>query len=420
VRAVEKMLIPRSNNNCKGEKSMSRSSLFGPGLSLALLVLISCSPSMKTPTAASPEIAQKPDLRYFVTLDEAPDVRLTSGAFEVTTNNCGSLTNSVETFDRSREFSVALELNLTQSVVGEVGGGVPGVAEAKLGAEIGNSLGITIGSKETVRSERRIETPANNQTTTTLQWEELWSKGVVTIEHGDGTKVGEVPFAALTALRLTQLKVETLACAPVPGLPTDTPVPEPTSTATSAPTPLPPPATPTPVPPTPTLIVVPPTLTPIPQPTSIPNTPPGTVLNQGDTWYADGVELRLAEAIYDPTGSNIGRSCYVVRFEMRNRSASPIYFSMDSDQFWITDNLGQRYEMKGRFSPHPYCSVEGYGPPIEIAIKPGQKFDYNWLDGGWCMQFYVPVADSNINMLTVHVANLSRIAKAEWQIPIVH
>jgi len=208
----------------------------------------------------------------------------------------------------------------------------------------------------------------------------------------------------------------TLIGIPLPpelGSPAPTNTPEPptlTFTATPHPTNTPPP---TPVPTlTPTYTPVPPT------PTRLLNTPHGTVLNMGETWYADGVELRLAEAIFDSKGLNIGRSCYIVRFEMANRSTSPIYFAMDRNQFWITDNLGQRYEMQGKFHSNPFCTVTGYSPPIEVSIEPGKRFDYNWLDGGWNMQFFAPVTDPNIKSLTVHVVNLSRIANAEWQIQI--
>jgi hypothetical protein len=94
---------------------------------------------------------------------------------------------------------------------------------------------------------------------------------------------------------------------------------------------------------------------------------------------------------------------------------------MDHDQFWITDNLGRRYEMQRNFNgAGSTCSYTGYDPPIDIGIEPGEKFSYNMLRGVWTVEFSVPVTDPNITLLTIHVANLSRIAKAEWQIPIEH
>jgi len=208
---------------------------------------------------------------------------------------------------------------------------------------------------------------------------------------------------------------------PEPPTPTNTPEP-PTSTVTATPhptdTPVPEPPTSTSTPrPKPTDTSVPPT----PVPTVPHNTQPGTILSMGDTWYADGIELRLTETAFYPPSPPWG-NCYVVRFKMVNKSTSLVYFSMDRDQFWITDNLGRRYEMQGKFHSEIFCRhIEGYSPPIEVSIEPGAKFDYNWLDGGWSVQFYdVPITDPNVTLLTVHVSNLSRISKAEWQIPISH
>ncbi len=42
----------------------------------------------------------------------------------------------------------------------------------------------------------------------TLQWEEIWSKGTISVTRADGTLLGEVPFLALTQLRLNLLKNE--------------------------------------------------------------------------------------------------------------------------------------------------------------------------------------------------------------------
>lgn len=161
-----------------------------------------------------------------------------------------------------------------------------------------------------------------------------------------------------------------------------------------------------------------PLITSTPLPTAILNMPPGTVLNMGEAWYTDGIELRLTNALFDSNGLNIGHSCYIIRLEMSNWSPTPIYFILDENEFWVTDNLGRRYEMEMKFHNNDYCSVEGYSSPLEVSVESGQRFSYAWLEGGWNMQFYVPITEPNITSLNFHVGRLERIVNAEWHIPI--
>ena len=213
---------------------MHKSLLHKLGLTLISLMLVACNGSTPTPVSSGDGIgvAESSEFVYFVTTDNTPEVRMTGSVFEVTTDNCGSPVSSVETFSRSRHFDIALELELSRSVIAEVGGGVPGVAEAKLGTEVGLSLGVRIGASETAAAQRQIETPGNSRSTAKLQWEEVWSKGTISIERADGTQVGEVPFAALTTLHLTQLGIEVWPCTLTPE-PTSTPASQvPTATLT--------------------------------------------------------------------------------------------------------------------------------------------------------------------------------------------
>ena len=160
------------------------------------------------------------------------------------------------------------------------------------------------------------------------------------------------------------------------------------------------------------------TTAPTPLPTAMLNTPPGTVLYVGEAWYTDGVELRLTKASFDSNGLNIGRSCYIIRLEMANWAPTSIYFRLDKNEFWVTDNLRRRYEMEMKFHANDYCSVEGYGSPLDVSIESGQRISYAWLEGGWNMQFYIPITEPNITSLNFHVGRLERIANAEWYIPI--
>jgi hypothetical protein len=102
---------------------------------------------------------------------------------------------------------------------------------------------------------------------------------------------------------------------------------------------------------------------------------------------------------------------------MANQSPNPIYFNLDSNQFWIIDNLERRYDMRGGFNDRSFCTVAGF-PSIEVTIESGKKFNHSSLAGGWNMQFFVPVTDPKITTLTLHVNKLERIDHAQWQISI--
>jgi len=160
-------------------------------------------------------------------------VDIASGAeYETTTNNCASSEKSVETHSRSRKFLTEVKLTISQAVSTELGGGVPGVAEAKLSAELAASLGIGLGIEEEVTGSRVITTPGNSKSVTRLRWDETWDKGIIKVQRADGLVVGEVPFLALKTLHLTQLESKEISCesGPPPHVdkppPTDTPTPE--------------------------------------------------------------------------------------------------------------------------------------------------------------------------------------------------
>lgn len=181
----------------------------------ASLAIASCelspmiTPSIAPPTSEPTQSLQASALRYLVSIDEdeVADLRVASAVFEVVTDNCGSETSSIERYTQDAEFKADLEITLTEAITAAVGGGVPGVAQATLEAEVGLSMGVSIGASRSAKGERTLETPPDRITITRLQWEEVWSPGVISVEG-----VGEAPFLMLTALRLGQRGVTTMRC----------------------------------------------------------------------------------------------------------------------------------------------------------------------------------------------------------------
>jgi hypothetical protein len=209
---------------------MYRSRFVKFGLVMVLVWLIGCTTSTPTtgPTAGPAEFV------YYVTTEDTPVIRVAGPVFEAPTDNCGNPADAEETLRQSHTFSIDLELELSQTIIAEVGVGSENIAYAKLGAEVEHSLGIKIGATKTVEAERKVTTKGNSRTITKLQWEGIWSKGTVSIERADGTPVGKAPFLALTTLRLTQLSSDVVTCTPEPAvtpvLPTSATPPTPKDT----------------------------------------------------------------------------------------------------------------------------------------------------------------------------------------------
>jgi len=242
-------------------------------LSLFLLIIVFAACGQTSTLAPdSSDIAEHRDLKYFVKTDDSVSIAVAGNEFEITTNNCGSRVSAIERISRSRQFNVILDVQFSNAIRGQLGGDII-VAGAEIEAEIGASLGLQIGSTETASTERQIETPADNIKNVTLQWEEVWQTGQVFIDRADGSRIGGVPFRILTTMRLSQKRVEELACnssAPPQSTPIaltpDTPSPTNTPNPTFTPTPAPQPPTSTPI--LPTSTPLPPTLTntPVPRP----------------------------------------------------------------------------------------------------------------------------------------------------------
>lgn len=206
-----------------------------------------------------PEIGEANDPYNYIASVGGQDISISGSEFRVRTDNCGASVSARETLARSRSFNISLEADIATSLGGELEGGVL-VAGAKVQTAIETSLGIQIGTTETVDAERTLETPANSISIITLQWEEVWSTGNVNITDDTGDLKGEVPFRVLTTLRLSQKSVEEVPCSveltpivtktatitPIPPTTTDgspsvtptiVPSTEPTAEPTSLPTP---------------------------------------------------------------------------------------------------------------------------------------------------------------------------------------
>ncbi len=201
-------------------------------------------------------IVEESDPYNYIASVGSQDISISGSEFQVKTDNCGASLNAKETLSRSRSFDIRLEADVATSLGSEFKGDIL-VAGAKVQTAIETSLGIQVGTTETVNAERELETPADSISTITLQWEEVWNTGNVNIINDAGELEGKIPFRILTTLRLSQKSVDEVPCAtatptvsakvtntqtpptetpkPPTSVPTNTPKPTSTQTATPKP-----------------------------------------------------------------------------------------------------------------------------------------------------------------------------------------
>lgn len=192
------------------------------------------------------------------------------------------------------------------------------------------------------------------------------------------------------------------------------PQPTPTSeevvvvvTATPQDTPTPAPPTPTPAP---TDTPVPPTPTSMPTATVPEDTPPGSILEEGESWQQNNVRLRLDKVKLDAP-----RECVTLMFNLFNDTDHTIVVTINSQNFSVVDNLDRKW----RFSSIGFCTYGCSGRDEEIVdtVEASERFRTEGCDT-WKASFNAFLTDTNVNEIIVTVDGLPEISNARWRIPI--
>jgi hypothetical protein len=186
----------------------------------------------------------------------------------------------------------------------------------------------------------------------------------------------------------------------------------PTSTDSPAPTDTPLPTN-TPMPPTPTNTSAP-TATPEP-PTPTPGTPPGTILEVGQTWFQDGWELRL-------NSFDIGASISFPSFKLTNTSQDKRSTRYSVDNVTAIDNRGRKLPVGGvseNFGAYqcnnnavvPLVMDPGESTSIYIPCSQGTFGD---------MSVVADTTDPGLTEIIIKVDGISGIQNARWHVSIKH
>jgi hypothetical protein len=136
---------------------------------------------------------------------------------------------------------------------------------------------------------------------------------------------------------------------------------------------------------------------PTPTPWPPPNTPPGSVLSEGETWYQDGVALTLVSAELRPSYNwNV-----VFQFRLENLTDLDLVVTFNDDSVEVRNNVGE-----------VFTSSVGSST---FLLKPAE---INTLPEGQCYQG--DIESSLVTSLTIRVLSLSRVRDARWSIPVYH
>lgn len=179
---------------------------------------------------------------------------------------------------------------------------------------------------------------------------------------------------------------------PVPTALLSTNIPSPTETSS--------PTTP------PTATAEPPTPTPD-------NTPPGTILDVGQTWKQDGAEFTLLDTLDYETAA------VVTDWRFTNNTAHDLLVYYGNESFSAKDNLGNKLKIIGFIDAYGGCPWLGSGNNTKgMILKSGEGVQNTGCIKSIRLHIQVDLANKQIKEIIVTASDISRIKQAQWRIPI--
>ena len=152
--------------------------------------------------------------------------------------------------------------------------------------------------------------------------------------------------------------------------------------------------------------------TPWPSPTPQMDTPPGTILEVGETWLQTGAEVLLKNASLN---SQVGPTGVLFELHFTNRKPQDISFSYSIDSNFVAlDNLGRRLKL-GYMSLPYYWTCD----PQTRVVRAGETTNLTCV-GADSFLAEVNIGDSNVTEVIITVSGISSIYNASWRIPVYH
>jgi hypothetical protein len=144
-----------------------------------------------------------------------------------------------------------------------------------------------------------------------------------------------------------------------------------------------------------------------------PDTPPGTVLQVGDTWRQGGLELSLVDSslvdAFDQYPAGVA-----VSLQLTNRRGVDLPLRDTQDDFSATDSSGNRlrvYDGQGGAPSFDETFIIHADETVGLP-HPGNS--------GEGLFIAVDVFDTSITSISITVTAIGSIVNASWQIPIPH
>jgi hypothetical protein len=139
--------------------------------------------------------------------------------------------------------------------------------------------------------------------------------------------------------------------------------------------------------------------------TAIADTPAGAMLEVGQFWKTDGVQLKVSDVKLNPGSYDSTQHCYLgsdirVSVGLKNTTPSPIVFAVTSENVQVVTNTGVTLKT---------C----WNGSDEFSIAPNQEANLASIlvEGS--------ITDPRISSVTISLS-VSRIQNARWTIPIHH
>jgi hypothetical protein len=162
--------------------------------------------------------------------------------------------------------------------------------------------------------------------------------------------------------------------------------------------------------------IQPPTATPLPAPTPLADTPPGTILEIGQTWRSNGLEFTLVSTQLG-TGSsyyNVGLGTHAC-FRLTNRRSQDLSIRYSTNNVTAQDNFRNRLNVLGCM----YDCRNWSGSEVTRIIHGGESMEFQIFSGS-CFYVEVDTANPSITEVIISVSGISSINNARWRIPIYH
>lgn len=333
---------------------------------------------------------------------------------EITQRKAFNQCDSASPFKAQIQFSDSSSQANQQALVLKVGAGgevgISQVAKLKLEGALEQHFSSSITRGQAHQEAVVIEVPPYTQQEYTIVWRETRRTGAVQYRESGTSRTANYSYRI--GLELVSATGKDMPCPGQATVPTKlTPIERSTDVTPSSYTPKPQPTD------TPTMVVPTATPAPPPAPTPLADTPPGTILEVGQTWHQRGAEVTLRDpsphTYWVGFQTKVGLS-FKLNFTNRKPQDISIGYSAENS-FTASDNRGSYLKFSDVW---PGVDASPCGQQDRI-VQTGQTINLGCRDYSLIL-VYADVSNPAVTEVIFTVSDISSINNARWRIPIYH